>query len=93
MFKHTITRVRPSTDVQWPYEVAGDITINSKYSINATSTLSEDSLTKVAVRYSSNSAVFTSIENDLSDSSSDLYWVTTHCTTNGITSTFATEEV
>ena len=93
MYKHTITRVRPNTDVQWPYETEGGTTINAKYSLTATQTLSEDGLTKITVRQSANSSVFTSIESDLADSSSDLYWVTAYCDTNGIAATFATEQV
>ena len=93
MYKHTITRVRPNADVKWPYETEGGTTINSKYSLTAEQTLSEDGLTKTAVRQSEDSSVFTSIENDLGDSSSDLYWITAYCATNGITTTFSTEQV
>jgi len=93
MYKHTITRVRPNADLQWPGETDGGVVINSKYKLTNTKILSDDGLTKQAIRQSEDSSVFTSIESDLADSSSDLYWITAYCTTNGITTTFATEEV
>jgi hypothetical protein len=93
MYKHTITRVRPNADVQWPYQVGGAVIINKKYDLTSTDTESEDGLTRTVVRESANSSVFTSIENDLADSSSDLYWITEHCLTNGITSTSTIENV
>lgn len=93
MYKHTITRVRPNTDVKWPGETNGGVVINSKYSLTNTKILSEDGLTKQAIRQSEDSSVFTSIESDLANSSSDLYWITTYCDTNGITTTFTTEQV
>ena len=80
MYKHTITRVRPNTGVQWPYETEGGVAINSKYSLTNTKILSDDGLTKQAIR-------------EISDSSSDIYWITAYCDTNGITTTFTTEQV
>lgn len=94
MFKHTITRTRPSPDVKWPFEMGGTVFIDEKYTdLSPTSTLSANGLTRTMIRQSADSSVFTSIDNDLANSSSDLYWITQHCTDNGIICTSKTEQV
>lgn len=93
MFKHTITRVRPSTDVKWPSEVEGGVSVDTVFLLTSTATLSGDGLTKQTIREVKSRAVIESIEGHLSNSESGLfYWITSYCNDNGITTTFMTEE-
>jgi hypothetical protein len=93
MYKHTITKVRPSVDVEWPTVGQGKVSISQKYNLTPTIVTSDDQLTRSISRQSEDQSVFTSIENDLANPSSDLYWITQYCNDNNITSTNTLEQI
>ena len=95
MYKHTITRVRPNVNVEWP-SGGGDgskININQKYNLFESTIVNDSELTRSISRQSIDPTIFTAIENDLANTSSNLYWITQHCIDNGITSTYTLEEI
>ena len=93
MYKHTITKVRPSVNVEWPIFDGEKISISGKYNLDPTTVTSEDGLTRSVSRQSANSSVFTSIENDLNNPTSNLYWITQYCIDNNITTTNTLEQI
>ena len=94
MFKHTVTRVKPNTDIKWAYQSDDRINVPKLFPfLTWVATESEDGLTRTIVRTAESSSTFTDFEAALADPTSDIYPVTQYYEQNGVTTTFTIEEV